>query len=168
MMHKPIWLDSYPKEIPANIDVCAYESLVDLFEVSFKKNASLPAFESFGVPLTYKDLDLQSAKFAQFLQFQGIKKGDRVAIMMPNVLQYPIAIAGILRCGAIVVNVNPLYTPRELEHQLRDSGANTIVILENFAHVLSAVLPQVHVENVIMASMGELLGPKGVLINFVV
>ena len=168
MMHKPIWLDSYPKEIPANIDVCAYESLVDLFEVSFKKNASLRAFESFGVPLTYKDLDLQSAKFAQFLQFQGIKKGDRVALMMPNVLQYPIAIAGILRCGAIVVNVNPLYTPRELEHQLKDSGANTIVILENFAHVLSAVLPQVHVENVIMASMGELLGPKGVLINFVV
>ncbi len=168
MMHKPIWLNSYPQEIPANIDVCAYESLVDLFEDSFKNNASLPAFESFGVPLTYKDLDLQSANFAQFLQFLGIKKGDRVAIMMPNVLQYPIAIAGILRCGAIVVNVNPLYTPRELEHQLKDSGANTIVILENFAHVLSAVLPQVHVENVIVASMGELLGAKGVLIDFVV
>ena len=162
------WLKTYPKDIPHEIDLSKNLTLIDVFEESFKKNASKTAFESFGQSLSFEELDLASEYFASFLQFQGVKKGDRVALMMPNVLQYPIALAGALRCGAIVVNVNPLYTPRELEHQLVDSGAKTIVILENFAHVLSAVLPQVPIQNIVVTSMGEMLGIKGMMINFVV
>ena len=162
------WLNSYPKDIPHEIDLSKNLTLIDIFEESFKKNASRTAFESFGKSLSFKELDQASEQFASFLQFQGVKKGDRVALMMPNVMQYPIAIAGTLRCGAIVVNVNPLYTPRELEHQLKDSGAQTIVILENFVHVLSAVLPQVAMQNIVVTSMGEMLGVKGMMIDFVV
>ena len=162
------WLKTYPKDIPHEIDLSKNLTLIDVFEESFKKNASKTAFESFGKSLSFEELDLASEYFASFLQFQGVKKGDRVALMMPNVLQYPIALAGALRCGAIIVNVNPLYTPRELEHQLVDSGAKTIVILENFVHVLSAVLPQVPIQNIVVTSMGEMLGIKGMMINFVV
>ena len=162
------WLNTYPKDIPHEIDLSKNLTLIDVFEESFKKNASRTAFESFGKSLSFKELDQASEQFASFLQFQGVKKGDRVALMMPNIMQYPIAIAGTLRCGAIVVNVNPLYTPRELEHQLKDSGAQTIVILENFVHVLSAVLPQVQMQNIVVTSMGEMLGIKGMIIDFVV
>ncbi len=162
------WLRTYPNDIPQEIDLSKNLTLIDVFEESFKKNASRIAFESFGKSLSFQELDQASEKFAGFLQFQGVKKGDRVALMMPNVLQYPIAIAGILRCGAIVVNVNPLYTPRELEHQLKDSGAQTIVILENFAHVLSAVLPQVQIKHIVLTSLGEMLGIKGKIIDFVI
>jgi long-chain acyl-CoA synthetase len=162
------WLNTYPKDIPHEIDLSKNLTLIDIFEESFKKNASRTAFESFGKSLSFKELDQASEQFASFLQFQGIKKGDRVALMMPNLMQYPIAIAGALRCGAIIVNVNPLYTPRELEHQLKDSGAQTIVILENFVHVLSAVLPQLPMQNIVVTSMGEMLGIKGMVIDFVV
>jgi len=162
------WLKTYPDDVPHQVDLSKNLTLIDVFEESFKKNASRTAFESFGKSLSFEELDLASEYFASFLQFQGVKKGDRVALMMPNVLQYPIAITGALRCGAIVVNVNPLYTPRELEHQLKDSGAQTIVILENFVHVLSAVLPQVSIQNIVVTSMGELLGIKGMMIDFVV
>ena len=162
------WLNTYPKDIPHEIDLSKNLTLIDVFEDSFKKNASRTAFESFGKSLSFKELDEASKQFASFLQFQGVKKGDRVALMMPNVMQYPIAIAGTLRCGAIVVNVNPLYTPRELEHQLKDSGAQTIIILENFVHVLSAVLPQVPMQNIVVTTMGEMLGIKGMMIDFVV
>ncbi|BDW11552.1 long-chain-fatty-acid--CoA ligase [Polynucleobacter sp. SHI8] len=162
------WLNTYPKDIPHEIDLSENLTLIDVFEESFKKNASRTAFESFGKSLRFKELDEASEQFASFLQFQGVKKGDRVALMMPNVMQYPIAIAGTLRCGAIVVNVNPLYTPRELEHQLKDSGAQTIVILENFVHVLSAVLSQVPMQNIVVTTMGELLGIKGMIIDFIV
>ena len=162
------WLNTYPKDIPHEIDLSKNLTLIDVFEESFKKNASRTAFESFGKSLSFKELDQASEQFASFLQFQGVKKGDRVALMMPNIMQYPIAIAGTLRCGAIVVNVNPLYTPRELEHQLKDSGAQTIVILENFVHVLSAVLSQVQMQNIVVTSMGEMLGIKGMIIDFVV
>ena len=167
MTANKVWLNSYPKEIPQELDFSTFHSIVDLFEQSFQHHENLPAFESFGKCITYKELDTASAQFARFLQFQDVKKGDRVAIMMPNVLQYPIAIAGILRCGAIVVNINPLYTPRELEQQLNDSGAKTIIILENFVHVLSSVMDKVPVNQVIVTSLGELLGLKGKVINFV-
>ncbi len=168
MSTEKVWFQSYPKEVPHEIDPGLYSSIVDLFENSFKKYADRSAIESFGKSLTYAQLDQASQEFAGFLQFLGIKKGDRVAIMMPNVMQYPIALAGILRCGAIVVNVNPLYTPRELEHQLKDSGAKAIIILENFAHVLEQVIDRVAVDHVVVTSLGALLGIKGKLIDFVV
>ncbi len=162
------WFKNYPNNIPHEIDLSKNLTLIDIFKESFDKHSSRVAFESFGKSISYQGLDQASEQFASFLQFQGVKKGDRVALMMPNVMQYPIAIAGILRCGAIVVNVNPLYTPRELEHQLKDSGAQTIVILENFAHVLSSVLPQVQIQNIVVTSMGEMLGIKGKIIDFVI
>jgi long-chain acyl-CoA synthetase len=168
MHSNPLWYPSYPKDVPYEINPDVYSSIVALMEDSFSRYASRPAFESFGKSITYNELDLASQQFAGFLQFLGIQKGDRVAIMLPNVLQFPIAMAGILRVGAIAVNVNPLYTARELEHQLKDSGAKAIVILENFAHVLEEVLSKVPVEHVVVTTMGELLGVKGKLIDFTV
>jgi len=168
MAQQKFWLKSYPKDIPTELDYSEFDSIVDLFEKSFQTHQNHPAFESFGKSISYKELDEASFEFAKFLQFQDVKKGDRVAIMMPNVLQYPIALAGILRCGAIVVNINPLYTARELEQQLKDSGATTIIILENFAHVLCSIIKNVPIEQVIVTSLGELLGPKGKLLDFVV
>jgi long-chain acyl-CoA synthetase len=163
-----IWLKSYPEGVPADIDVNQYESVRELFEECVKQFAARPAFTCMGKTITFGDLDRQSNAFGAFLQGRGLKKGDRVALMMPNILQYPICLFGTLRAGCTVVNVNPLYTPRELEHQLNDSGAETIVIVENFAHVLAEVLAKTKVKNVIVTSMGELLGWKGLLVNVVV
>ena len=164
-----IWLKSYPDGVPAEIDPDQYVSLVQLLEESFVKFAGRNAFVCMDKYLTYAELDQYSRRVAAWLQSRGMKKGARVAIMMPNVLQYPIAIAAILRAGYTVVNVNPLYTPRELEHQLSDSGSEAIIVLENFASTLEQVLPKTQVRHVVVASMGEMLGGvKGVIVNFVV
>ena len=164
-----LWLKSYPPGVPAEIDCTQYRSLVQLLDESFRKFASRNAFVCMGKFLTYAEVDEQSKKLGAWLQGRGLKKGARVAVMMPNVLQYPIAIAGILRAGYTVVNVNPLYTPRELEHQLNDSGAEAIIILENFATTLEHVIAKTKIKHVVVASMGDLLGGlKGMLVNFVV
>ncbi len=166
---KKIWLENYPQDVPAEIDVNQYGSLVDLLEESFQKYSSNDAYILMDKALTYGELDRQSIAMAAYLQSLGLKKGDRVAIMMPNVLQYPIAVAGILRAGMIAVNVNPLYTPRELEHQLKDSGSKAIIILENFASTLQEVISKSPVEHTIVANIGEMLGTvKGFIVNFVV
>lgn len=163
------WLKSYPKGVPAEIDLSQYQSLVHLFEESFKKFAPRNAYVCMDKYLTYGELDIMSQKVAAWLQAQGLQKGARIAIMMPNVLQYPVALAAILRAGYVVVNVNPLYTPRELEHQLNDSGAEAIFILENFAHTLDHVIATTSIKHVIVASMGDLLGfLKGAIVNLVV
>ena len=163
-----IWLKSYPPGVPAEIDPDQYGSLVQLLEASFRKYAANNAFVCMDTFLTYGELDLMSHRLAAWLQSRGLKQGARVAIMMPNVLQYPVALAAILRAGYTVVNVNPLYTPRELEHQLKDSGSEAIIVLENFAHTVQQVLGRTPVRHVVVASMGELLGAKGMLVNFVV
>ena len=164
-----IWLKSYPPGVPSEIDATQYRSLVHLLEESFQKYASRNAFVCMDKFITYADLDQHSKRLGAWLQSRGMKKGARVAVMMPNVLQYPIAIAAILRAGYTVVNVNPLYTPRELEHQLNDSGAEAIIILENFATTLEQVLPRTQVKHIIVANMGEMLGGlKGHIVNFVV
>jgi len=164
-----IWLKSYPLGVPAEIDATQYRSLVHLLEESFQKFASRNAFVCMDKFITYAELDEHSKRLGAWLQSRGMKKGARVAVMMPNVLQYPIAIAAILRAGYTVVNVNPLYTPRELEHQLNDSGAEAIIILENFATTLEQVLPRTQVKHIIVANMGEMLGGlKGMIVNFVV
>jgi long-chain acyl-CoA synthetase len=163
-----IWLDSYPPGVPAEIDPDQYASLVELLEASFDKYADRNAFVCMDKFITYAELDLYSKRLAAWLQSRGLQKGARVALMMPNVLQYPIAIAAVLRAGYTVVNVNPLYTPRELEHQLTDSGSEAIIVLENFAHTLEQVLAKTPVRHVLVASMGEMLGAKGVVVNFVV
>jgi len=164
-----IWLKHYPAGVPAEIDAGQYASLPHLLEDSFGKYAARPAFECMGKTLTYAQLDTQSRQFAAWLQSRGLAPGARVALMMPNVLQYPIALAAVLRAGYVVVNVNPLYTPRELEHQLKDSGAEAIVILENFAHTLEQVVARTSVRHVVVASMGEMLGwPKSSIVNLVV
>ncbi len=163
------WLKNYPKGVPADIDVNQYESLVQLLDEAFKKYGSLPAYSCMGATLTYKQLDENSAAIGAWLQAKGLGKGKRVAIMMPNILQYPVVLAGVLRAGCTVVNVNPLYTPRELEHQLKDSGADAIFILENFATTLQQVLAKVPTKMVVVCSMGDLLGfVKGLIVNFVV
>ncbi|MEY4564531.1 MAG: hypothetical protein RLZZ618_3808 [Pseudomonadota bacterium] len=163
------WLKHYPQGVPAHVDMAQYASLVALLDESFKKYADKPAYRFMGKPISYAKVDEASRAFAAYLQAQGFVKGDRVAIMMPNVPQYPVALAGILRAGCVVVNVNPLYTPRELEHQLKDSGAKAIVLLENFATTLQQVLPNVPTKKVILASMGDMLGfPKGAIVNYVV
>ena len=162
------WLDSYPEGVPHQVDYSQYESLSHMFEDSFNLYANRVAFSCMGKELTYQELNTLSLQFATYLQSLGLKKGSRVAIMMPNVLQYPIAIAGALRAGMVVVSVNPLYTPRELLHQLKDSGADTLVILENFAHVFEKIQDQVDIKNIVVTSMGELMGLKGILVNFVV
>src|SRR5262245_42844613 len=164
-----IWLKNYPPEVPADIDPARCGSVVGLLEAAFAKYRANEAFICMGKSLTYGQLDDQSAALAAWLQSRGLERGDRIAIMMPNVLQYPVCIAGILRAGYVVVNVNPLYTPRELEHQLKDSGAKGIVIIENFAHTLEQVLPRTQVKHIVLATMGDLLGfPKGAIVNTVV
>jgi long-chain acyl-CoA synthetase len=162
------WLASYPKGMPAEIGPLAYQSIGDLLAESVKKYSSRPAFTCMDKTLTYSDVGQMSQSFAAFLQSKGLAKGARVAIMMPNVLQYPVVMMGVLRAGYTVVNVNPLYTPRELEHQLKDSGAEAIVILENFAHTLQAVVAKTKVKHVVVAAMGDLLGLKGHIVNLVV
>jgi long-chain acyl-CoA synthetase len=164
-----IWLKSYPPGVPADIDPDQYDSLVQILEESFQKYASNNAFVCMDKFLTYAELDSMSKRLAGWLQSRGMAKGARVAVMMPNVLQYPVALAAILRAGYTVVNVNPLYTPRELEHQLQDSGSEAIIVLENFAHTVQQVLGKTPVRHVVVASMGELLGgAKGMLVDFVV
>jgi len=164
-----IWLKSYPPGVPAEIDPDQYRSLVQLLEESFVKYAQRNAYVCMDKFLTYGELDQYSHRAAAWLQSRGMQKGARVAIMMPNVLQYPIAIAAILRAGYTVVNVNPLYTPRELEHQLTDAGCEAIIVLENFAHTVQEVLPRTKVKHIVVASMGEMLGgAKGAVVNFVV
>lgn len=163
------WLKSYPEGVPAEIDVSHYKSLVQLLEESFKKYASRNAYACMDKFLTYGELDVLSKKVGAWLQNKGLKKGARVAIMMPNVLQYPVVMAAVLRAGYVVVNVNPLYTPRELQHQLKDSGAEAIFILENFATTLEQVVAKTDVKHIVVASMGDMLGGvKGAIVNFVV
>ncbi|AQS36457.1 acyl-CoA synthetase (AMP-forming)/AMP-acid ligase II [Shewanella psychrophila] len=165
-----IWINNLPDDVPAEIDVEQYASLVDMFETSVSKFADQPAFVNMGATLTYRKLEERSRAFAAYLQNElKLEKGDRVAIMMPNLLQYPIALFGVLRAGMVVVNVNPLYTPRELKHQLNDSGAKAIVVVSNFAHTLEKVVEQTPVESVILTGLGDLLSaPKRTLVNFVV
>jgi long-chain acyl-CoA synthetase len=163
------WLKNYPKGVPADIDCNQYKSLVELIEEAFRKHGSQAAYNFMGAELTYRQLDQYSSAVAAWLQSRGFGKGKRVAIMMPNVMQYPIALAGILRAGCTVVNVNPLYTPRELEHQLKDSGAEAIFILENFASVFQEVADKVPTKVAVVCAMGDMLGfVKGLLVNFVV
>ena len=163
-----IWLKHYPPGVPADIDTSQYPSLVTLLEESFAKFADRKAFICMDKSISYRDLDEMSQAFGAYLQSKGLQKGARVALMMPNVLQYPIGTAAVLRGGYAVVNVNPLYTPRELEHQLKDSGAEAIIVLENFAHTVQQVLPHTQIKHIIVASMGDLLGLKGVIINLVI
>ena len=164
-----IWLKSYPKGVDADINVSAYTSLVALMEASFQKYSSQTAYNFMGKDISYGQTDSLSLAFAGYLQSLGLSKGDRVAIMMPNVPQYPVAVAGILRAGYVVVNVNPLYTPRELEHQLKDSGAKAIVIIENFATTLEKCIAATPVKHVVLCAMGDQLGLlKGRLVNYVV
>ncbi|HEY1290434.1 MAG TPA: long-chain-fatty-acid--CoA ligase [Burkholderiales bacterium] len=163
-----IWLKSYPPGVPADIDPSEYQSLVEVFDRSVQQFAERPAYHSMGRAITYAELERLSRAFGAWLQSQGLARGARVAIMLPNCLQYPVAMFGTLRAGCTVVNVNPLYTARELEHQLRDSGAQAIVILENFAAVLQQVLPRTSLKHVVITSLGEMLGLKGVLVNLVV
>ena len=163
-----IWLKKYPPGVPADIDVTQYNSLSDLMDESFKKFADRRAFVCMDKTVSYRELDEMSTALGAYLQSLGLKKGARVAIMLPNILQNPVASAAILRAGFTVVNVNPLYTPRELEHQLNDSGAEAIIIVENFATTLQQVIGKTKVKHVILASMGDLLGFKGVIVNFVV
>ncbi len=163
------WLKSYPQGVPADVDVTQYRSLPELMEDSFRKYAQRGAFVFMDHTLTYAELDRLSAAFGAWLQGTGLARGARVALMMPNILQYPVALAGALRAGYVVVNVNPLYTPRELEHQLADSGAEAIVILENFAATLQQVVGRTSIRHVIVTSIGDLLGfPKGAVVNFAV
>ena len=163
-----IWLSSYPAGVAAEIDPARYRSVTQVFEEAFTKFADRNAYVCMGKNLTYGEIDRMSRIFGAWLQQTGMPKGSRVAIMMPNVLQYPVAIAAVLRAGYTVVNVNPLYTPRELEHQLKDSGAEAIVVLENFAHTVAAVITRTALKHVVVADMGELLGLKGPVVNFVV
>ena len=165
-----IWLKEYPQGVPAEINPDQYASLKAMFEDSCRQYAALPAYSNLGSVLTYAELEKLSRQFGAYLQKNvGLKKGERVAIMMPNLLQYPVALFGVLRAGLVAVNVNPLYTERELEHQLKDSGAHTIVILENFAHTLQAALPHTDMPHVVVTAVGDLVPfPKRAIVNFVV
>ena len=163
------WLKSYPKDVPAEIGALPYSSIGDFLVGACKQFSGQPAFICMGKSITYAELERQSAAFGAYLQSKGLQKGARVALMMPNVLQYPVAMMAVLRAGYVVVNVNPLYTPRELEHQLKDSGAQAIVILENFASTLQAVIARTAVKHVVVAAMGDMLGGlKGTIVNLVV
>ena len=164
-----IWLNSYEPGVRAEVDVRAYSSIVDLFHNSVQKFGSRPGYTNMGVSQTYAETGAYVDQFASYLQnVLKLPRGERVAVMMPNLLQYPVAVFGILQAGCVVVNVNPLYTPRELEHQLKDAGVSTIVVLENFANTLELVLPRTPVKNVVVASVGDMLGLlKGTLVNFV-
>ena len=165
-----VWLKRYPADVPAEINADRYASLVDLFEHATEQYADQVAFINMGQPMTYRQLEMQSRAFAAWLQQGlGLKQGDRVALMMPNLLQYPVALFGVLRAGMVVVNVNPLYTPRELKHQLVDSGASAIVIVSNFAHTLEKVVAETPIKHVMLTRMGDQLAPvKATLVNFVV
>ena len=167
-MEKP-WLDSYEKGVKTEIDETLYQSIPDVFHQSVEKFAHQPAFQNMGKTLTYAEVGKLAEDFASYLQnVLKLPRGERVAIMLPNLLQYPIALFGILQAGLVAVNTNPLYTPRELEHQLKDSGATTIIVLENFANTLELVLPRTQIKHVIVASVGEMFGFfKGTLMNFV-
>lgn len=164
------WIKNLPDDVRAEIDADCYDSLVEMFESSVSKYADQPAFINMGATITYRKLEERSRAFAAYLQNQlKLEKGDRVAIMMPNLLQYPIALFGVLRAGMVVVNVNPLYTPRELKHQLVDSGAKAIVVVSNFAHTLEQIVDQTPVKSVMLTGLGDLLSaPKRTLVNFVV
>jgi long-chain acyl-CoA synthetase len=162
------WLNSYPDGVPHQVDGTQFESLNDLFAQSFAQFGSRLAFDCMGKKITYKELDELSWQFAAYLQSQGLSKGDRIALMMPNLLQYPVALLGSLRAGCVVVNVNPMYTARELAYQLNDSGADALVILENFAHVFQSIQDQVSVKHVLVTNVGELMGLKGHLINWII
>jgi len=162
------WLDSYPEGVPAEIDPGEYRSIIEILEQSCSRHKDRAAFVNFGTSLTYEELDTQTRNFAAWLQKKGLKKGDRVALVMPNILQYPVALFGALRAGLVIVNTNPMYTAREMKHQLVDSGARAIVIVENVAHVLTEICNEVPVEFVITTKIGDLLKfPKGLLINLV-
>ncbi|WP_338846466.1 long-chain-fatty-acid--CoA ligase [Massilia sp. W12] len=163
-----IWLKSYPPGVPAEIKHNQYRSIINLLEESFQKYQQRDAAICLDQHMSYGEMDQYSRQLAAWLQNQGLQRGARVALMMPNLLQYPVAICAVLRAGMTVVNVNPLYTPRELEHQLNDSGAEVIIILENFATTLQQVLGKTGVKHVILASVGDMLGIKGLLVNFVV
>jgi long-chain acyl-CoA synthetase len=168
-MTERVWLGSYPQGVPADIDTAKYPSLVALLEESFRQYESRVAYNFMGKDLTFGQTDSLSLAFAAYLQSLGLSRGDRVAIMMPNVPQYPIAVAAILRAGYVVVNVNPLYTARELEHQLKDSGSKAIVIIENFAHTLEKCIAATPVKHVVLCAMGDRLGLlKGTVVNYVV
>ena len=163
------WLKQYPAGVPASIDVEQYGSLVALLDESFKKYAGRMAYKFMGKAISFAQVDEASRALAAYLQAQGLEKGDRIAVMLPNVPQYPVAVAAILRAGYVVVNVNPLYTPRELEHQLKDSGAKLIVIVENFATTLQQVISAVPTKKVIVTALGDMLGfPKSLIVNYVV
>jgi long-chain acyl-CoA synthetase len=162
-----VWLKSYPKGVPAEIDVDAYASVRDVFDRAVAEFGSQPAYTCMGRSLSFAELDAQSAAFGAFLQGRGLEKGARVALMMPNILQYPVCMFGVLRAGCTVVNTNPLYTARELEHQLTDSGAEMIVVVENFAHTVQEVVGRTAVKQVVVTSIGEMLGLKGMLVDFV-
>jgi long-chain acyl-CoA synthetase len=163
-----IWLKQYPPGVPADVDLTQYASLVELLEESFAKFRDRKSFICMDKSISYRDLDEMSMALGAYLQSKGLQKGARVALMMPNVLQYPVSTAAVLRAGYAVVNVNPLYTPRELEHQLKDSGAEAIIVLENFATTVQQVIAKTAVKHVIVGSMGDLLGFKGVIVNLVV
>jgi len=163
-----IWLKHYPEGVPADIDVAQYKSVVELFEESFQKYRDRKAYAFMDKFMTYGDLERHSAALGAWLQSRGLQRGDRVAIMMPNILQYPVAVAGILRAGFVVVNVNPLYTPRELEHQLKDSGAKAIIVVENFATTVQQCIAKTDVKTVVVTGVGDMLGfPKAAIVNFV-
>ena len=163
------WLKAYPPGVPYDVDADQYGSLVALMEEAFKKNASKVAYSFMGKDVTFGETDSLSVAFGAYLQSLGLAKGDRIAIMMPNVPQYPITVAAILRAGFVVVNVNPLYTPRELEHQLKDSGAKAIVIIENFANTLEQCVGNTPIKHIVLCAMGDRLGLlKGALVNYVV
>jgi long-chain acyl-CoA synthetase len=162
-----IWLKHYPRGVPAEIDVNAYASVREVFEEVCAKYATRPAFSCMGKTLTFAELDTLSATFGAYLQSIGCGKGARIALMMPNILQYPVCLFGTLRAGCTVVNVNPLYTARELEHQLNDAGAEVIVVVENFAHTLAEVVAKTKVRQVIVTTIGEMLGFKGLIVDFV-
>lgn len=163
------WLKLYPKGVPANIDADAYPTLTAMLDETFQKYKSRPAFSCMGKTLTFEEVDRLSVQFGAYLHSRGLQPGDRIALMMPNLLQYPIALFGALRAGLVIVNTNPLYTPREMLHQFNDSGAKAIVIAENFAANLEKILNQTQIKTIIMASIGEMLGfPKSMIVNFVV
>ncbi len=163
------WLNAYPEGVPTDIDASQYPSLVALMEEAFAKHADKVAYSFMGKELTFAQVDAQSKLFAAYLQSLGLQRGDRVALMMPNIPQYPVAVAGVLRAGYVLVNVNPLYTARELEHQLKDSGAKAIVIIENFAKTLQDGMHGSAVQHIVLCAMGDELGLlKGMLVNYVV
>ena len=168
-MEERTWLKNYPKGIPANIDPDAYDTLTDLFDEIFDKYRTQAAFACMGKALTFDEIDKKSKDFGAYLQSRGLEPGDRIALMMPNLLQYPIALFGALRAGLIVVNTNPLYTAREMRHQFTDSGVKAVIIAEMFAHNLEKILGDTHIKTIITASVGEMLGAvKGRITNFVV